>query len=161
MSIQLLESATSILSSQLNYFHQHKTKFLQAYYPKDSNAYRRADQALTVYAMIVATVLEDSVPDALDAMVFIGSRVEVELDFGSKYRKPTVHTCQIVFPHMMRENETEWISFLSPVGMQLILANKGDYLTIDTPDKIYRAYVKDFSFTGIGGHPERQAAIRV
>ncbi len=68
--------------------------------------------------------------------VIIGSEVEIQdidHDETFKYR--------IVLP-AERDIENDYISFLSPVGMALLLKEKDDTVTVNTPNGVYRYRVR-------------------
>jgi transcription elongation factor GreA len=68
--------------------------------------------------------------------VIIGSEVEIEdMDEGDVYKY------HIVNPHT-RDITNDYISFLSPVGMALLLKKQGEIVNVNTPSGTYRYRIK-------------------
>lgn len=71
--------------------------------------------------------------------VIIGSEVEIlDIDERETYKY------RIVNPHE-RDIAKDYISFLSPIGMSLLLKKNGETVTVETPEQTYKYQIKSIS----------------
>ncbi len=126
-----------ILAGQLQLIEAGKYDWLRFLMMKDNAYGSRAEQMIAVYCMFLEKMIQESDFDALNEIVLIGSSVELRL-IGR--RTNTMKKFTIAFPDQVQDDK---ISFLSPMGLQSLLASKGDLLTIDMSDRIIRAEVMD------------------
>jgi transcription elongation factor GreA len=115
-----------MLVSQLLTLGEEKRTFLDAYFDVRNPERIQLDKQLTAYTDRIEQLLAG--PDELlNSVVLIGSQIELEyVDF---------HTCDtltVVMPEEANPDEG-LISFLSPVGRQLLLGEKGEMRAISTP----------------------------
>ncbi|MBP1996328.1 GreA/GreB family elongation factor [Paenibacillus eucommiae] len=111
---------------QLIVLGEEKNHFLDAYFPMHGKDRTHMDQFLSTYTRTVEEQL--ALTDLeVPAVVLIGSLVRITyLDDQS------TDDYTIVYPNDADPEENR-ISFLSPVGRQLLLKKAGDTLTIATP----------------------------
>lgn len=124
-SISSLELREQVIY-QLIVLGEEKNHFLDAYFPLHGKDRTQMDQFLSTYTRTVEEQL--ALPDLeVPAVVLIGSLVSITyLDDLS------TDDYIIVYPNEADPEENR-ISFLSPVGRQLLLKKPGDALTIATP----------------------------
>jgi len=114
------------LEKQLFILLEEKGQFLDQYYPQQGKERTSMDHFLTQYTTEVGKLLSESLEDTND-VVLIGSCITMEyLDYGEK------DTFTIVFPEDADPDDNR-ISFLSPVGRQLLLAKLDETLVIAAP----------------------------
>ncbi|MCL6602578.1 MAG: GreA/GreB family elongation factor [Paenibacillus sp.] len=123
---QNLRSLREHLIHQLILLGEEKNDFLNTYYPDHGSTRLQMDQFLTTYTNFLEKQL--ALPDEnLHQAVFIGSGVKIAyLDSNE------VDEFTIVYPDEADPYENA-ISFLSPVGKNLLMATLSDVLTIKTP----------------------------
>ncbi|WP_434749918.1 GreA/GreB family elongation factor [Paenibacillus amylolyticus] len=121
-----LDNCREMLVSQLLILGEEKRTFLDAYFDVRSPERVQLDKQLMAYTERVEQLLAG--PDELlSSVVLIGSQIELEyVDFH------TLDKLTIVMPEEADPDEGQ-ISFLSPVGRQLLLGNKGEIRAISTP----------------------------
>ena len=123
------------IMEQIVYFEENMTDFLDLYFPySGTENYRRKrfEALLTQYMKTLEQMVQQSdVEFAIDS-VAIGCKVGLfDLD-----QNITEHYT-ITFPDDANPDDNQ-ISFLSPLGQQLLLAKLGQELTIETPgDRIH------------------------
>ncbi|GIP37836.1 hypothetical protein J31TS4_11160 [Paenibacillus sp. J31TS4] len=113
----LLQDSRAQLSQQLAYFEADKTDFMDRYYPSPGRERTRVGELLSLYTNTLGALLAKELDETafLDT-VLIGSEVELfYLD------DQFTETYTIVFPQQADPNENK-ISFLSPIGIQLLMA---------------------------------------
>lgn len=125
-----IEKTKAYFEQQLHYFEHNKTEFLDQYVPYTSegaNRRKQTEQLLDAYIAAVRSALQDLGKDGAPEFVTIGSEVTVTyLDDGSEDRY------KIGFPEDSDPDENS-ISFLSPLGRQLLMVKKGQNVSIETP----------------------------
>lgn len=121
-----LDNCREKLVSQLLTLGEEKRSFLDAYFDVRNPERVQLDKQLTAYTDRIEHLLAG--PDELlSSVVLIGSQIELEyVDF---------HTCDTLTVVMPEEADPDegLISFLSPVGRQLLLGEKGEMRAISTP----------------------------
>ena len=128
MSPSTLEQETRLqLIQQLVYFDEEKLHFLDRYYPEQDQKRRMVEKAIEEYAAFLNGILEKSGGETLHSVALIGSQVELRyLDDGS------TESYTIVFPEEADPAKGR-VSFLSPVGFQLLMARRSDVLQLALP----------------------------
>ncbi|MCU6713096.1 GreA/GreB family elongation factor [Paenibacillus sp. J5C_2022] len=114
------------LRKQLDNLVKERTKLLEASHLHLSKERKATEQLLDKYADTIKQLLNNDAPIE-DGMVLIGSKVELEY---VEYR--TMDNFVIAFPEET-DPEEGVISFLSPIGSQLLLAAIGSIVSIHTP----------------------------
>ena len=133
-----IEKTRAFFERQIRYFEQNKTDFLDLYahHMSDSaNPRKQTEQLLDTYLAAVRDALQGQggIPD----FVTIGSEVTIiyEED-GMKERY------KIGLPENSNPDEN-CVSFLSPLGRQLLMAKKGQHLSIETPGEPMQVTVSE------------------
>ncbi|MFF2480843.1 GreA/GreB family elongation factor [Paenibacillus sp. NPDC058071] len=130
------------LESQLVLFGEEKKKFLDEYFPVYGKKRIDISHYLSEYAVTVDKLLQTVEDDtALHQRVWVGSEVTLSYlpDMGKE-------RFVIELPNLANADDNQ-ISFLSPVGMTLLLAEKGDVVTIETPSAVVRVRIDDIRLT--------------
>ncbi|WP_139991257.1 GreA/GreB family elongation factor [Paenibacillus paridis] len=133
------------LVAQLVLLGDEKNRFLDAYFVMHGKERTEISQFLSLYTQTVQKLLSD--PDSLadeglHSQVLIGSYVTFEYpDFDTK------DSFTIVLPDQADPDEN-LISFLSPVGRQLLLAHLGDLISVAAPSGAIRTRIAAITFTG-------------
>ena len=142
-SISLTGSRTQLVS-QLVYFDDEKTHFLDHYYPQYGQERIKIDQTLSAYAATLESILAEFNEDRLSSTVLIGSQVKlcyIEDDFTEDYT--------IVFPNQADPNVNR-ISFLSPLGFQLLMKKKNELHRLKVPSGELQVRVEDVKYMNRG-----------
>ncbi|MBY0205871.1 GreA/GreB family elongation factor [Paenibacillus polysaccharolyticus] len=134
-----LDNCREMLVSQLLTLGEEKRTFLDAYFDVRNPERILLDKQLTAYTDRVERLLAG--PDELlSSVVLIGSQIELEyVDFH------TSDKLTIVMPEEADPDEGQ-ISFLSPVGRQLLLGNKGEMRAISTPSGDMKIRIADIQW---------------
>ncbi|PQP85084.1 transcription elongation factor GreAB [Paenibacillus sp. PCH8] len=123
------------LVSQLLTLGEEKRTFLDAYFDARDPQRIQLERQLVAYTQHVEKLLLGPDED-LDSVVLIGSHIDFEyIDFH------TSDSFMIVMPDDTNPDEGR-ISFLSPVGRQLLLGFKGEVRSIQTPSGSMRVRIK-------------------
>ncbi|MFD0676101.1 MULTISPECIES: GreA/GreB family elongation factor [unclassified Paenibacillus] len=112
----LLQGSRTQLINQLVYFDEQKKDFLDQYFPNSAKERSKIELLLSVYSAALEKILGEFNEESLNSTVLIGSRMKIsylEDGFTDSYT--------IVFPHQAEPNSNK-ISFLSPIGLQLLMA---------------------------------------
>lgn len=121
-----MQNCREKLVAQLITLGEEKRAFLDAYFDMREPERSHMERLLKAYTQCVEKLLQE--PDGeLDSMVLIGSSVGFEyIDF---------HTSDSFMITMPDEADPDkgCISFLSPVGHQLLLGRKGEVRVVNTP----------------------------
>jgi len=114
------------LRLQLVVLGEEKQAFLDAHAPKQESERKQIYQFITEYVQFVEKELKSS-DERLPSTVFIGCEVTISyLDDAAS------DTFKIVYPHDA-DPEQNNISFLSPVGRQLLMSRIEDIISVETP----------------------------
>lgn len=139
----LLQSKTSLVN-QLVFFDEEMSVFLDSYYSHHTKERKQVEQLLTSYARTLEQLLPDLDEQTLRSKVLIGSRVSFTYVEASEDDQVT-----IVFPHQSNP-DLQYISFLSPIGLHLLLSATNDTLTVETPLEAYKVKIMDITFDKLG-----------
>lgn len=145
--------ARTQLINQLLYFDEQSSAFLDDFCPQQGKERANLEKFIEQYTAVLERLLaQDEVQfmQSLYSKVLIGSSVKV------KYEDDGLEeTFTIVFPTLTAPDKN-YVSFLSPMGRQLLLATSGAVLTIEIPagsfavtiEEVKYAYSGEFTKTG-------------
>lgn len=122
-------NATSLreqLVQQIVLLDDEKSRFLDTYFTRQEKERSEMDHFLSTYTKYIEKLLGATDED-LHASVLIGSSITVNY-----LEHQFTDTLTIVFPNDADPDEN-LISFLSPVGKQMLMAAKNEILSIITP----------------------------
>lgn len=129
---------------QLLYFDEEKIAFLNQYFPDRIKQRSDAETLLSHYCSTLEHLLVDFKEEELNAIVLIGSQLQLRyLDDSS------TDTYTIVFPNHAEPNENR-ISMLSPIGMQLLLAQLGNTYQLAIPSGEVSVKIESIKFVNYG-----------
>jgi len=122
-----LQGARHQLVNQLIYFDEEKIHFLDQYFPDYNQKRTAVERKLAEYGAWLEDLLQRFEETRLHERALIGSRLDIEfIDDGER------ETFTIVFPPQANPDENK-ISFLSPIGFQLLLAKEQDQCRLQLP----------------------------
>ena len=127
------------LAQQLSILEEEKILFLDTYFPMQGNERANMNLLLTDYIQTLKSILAQSKNDP--AVVLIGS--EVSLTYLDEQSQDTL---TIVFPHETRPDQQQ-ISFLSPIGKQLLMKRTGDVIDIEIPSGHLKVRIDHIQYT--------------
>ncbi|MEI7024746.1 GreA/GreB family elongation factor [Paenibacillus sp. y28] len=145
----LLQGSRTQLVNQLVYFDEEKMNFLDHYCPGHTRDRLRNEQLLSVYTSTLEQLLADFTAERLNAMVLIGSQVRlhyVEDSFTELFT--------IVFPHQADPNKN-MISFLSPIGHQLLLGRANESYPLLVPSGEITVRIEEIKYMNRGDFKEQ------
>lgn len=122
-----LHGAKTQLLRQLVYFDEEKTAFLDHYFPLYGKERSGVDRLLSGYVSALETIVSDFNEERLHSVVLIGSRVSIRYADDD-----TEESYTIVFPDRAEPGNNS-ISFLSPVGMQLLTRKTDETCRLAVP----------------------------
>lgn len=146
MSHSFLAGSKDQLVGQLVYFDEAQMKFLEEYFPYSvyEKERSRVRQTLSMYCSQLERIVAGLSETSLNEAVLIGSEVTVRyVEDGDS------ETFSIVFPDLARPAEN-WISFLSPIGLQLLLATSGQTCRLIVPSGIIEVSIDDIKYRNRG-----------
>ncbi|WP_216831366.1 GreA/GreB family elongation factor [Alkalihalobacterium elongatum] len=138
-----LIAARSKLINQLVYFDEELNQFLDLFVP-DRQKRSAVKSRISEYSMAVEEQLNNFSEESLSSVVLIGSKIDL-LYLDEKI----IDTFTIVFPYQANL-EQDLISFLSPIGLQLLLAKLNSKFTLLLPNGETEVVVKKISFVNSG-----------
>lgn len=134
------ENSRHQLIRQLVYFDEKRSAFLDQYFPNYSKERTQTEQLLGAYSETLERILHENTPDSLNGTVLIGSRMRLDyLDDGS------AEEYTIVFPHQA-DPYNNWISFLSPIGSQLLMARHNGTYSLDVPSGAMKVQIAELKY---------------
>ncbi len=138
------DGARKQLIEQLVYFDESKIDFLNHYYPAFGKERDKVDKVLGVYTRTIEQQLSDNAQHYLHHNVWIGSRVDLHyVEDGDKEQYT------IVFPHLADPDRNR-LSFLSPIGLQLLLARTGERYMLTVPSGEIEVHIDRIAYVGLG-----------
>ncbi|MFE5323686.1 GreA/GreB family elongation factor [Paenibacillus sp. NPDC056579] len=141
MSHSSLQSARLQLIRQLVYFDEERFHFLDHYFPSDKDK-RKGEMFLDEYTQKLEHIIAHFEEDALHSVALIGSRIEMtDEGFDDSFT--------IVFPHQA-DPDRNMISFLAPLGFQLLLSAQNDNKAIETPIGNSTVHVRNVQYVNMG-----------
>ncbi|QOY35236.1 GreA/GreB family elongation factor [Anaerobacillus isosaccharinicus] len=115
------------LINQLVFFDEQMDVFNKQFLPEYNSKRKNVMKVLADYSATLEKVLADFSEEQLKKVVLIGSKVKFRyLDDDE------TETVTIVFPNLARPEE-EIVSFLSPIGLQLLLGKCGEVYELELP----------------------------
>ncbi|SFF28972.1 transcription elongation factor GreA [Paenibacillus algorifonticola] len=141
-----LSYAQEQLLVQLAVLGNEKKRFLDAYFVMQGKERMEMDEFLSIYTDAVQELLSE--PDMLKeeklhSLVLIGSQITIEYpDYDTK------DSFTIVLPEQANPDHN-LISFLSPLGRQLLLARLGELIAVATPSGPMRVILASITFAEI------------
>lgn len=138
------EGSRTQLINQLVFFDDEKMNFLDQFFPEPNQKRSMVEQTLNVYISNLEKILSDFSADQLHSIALIGSQLELRyLDDHS------TEQYTIVFPNQANPSENK-VSFLSPLGFQLLMARHGETYQLDVPSGQISVKVEGIKFVNGG-----------
>lgn len=131
---------------QLTILEEERIPFLDTYFPMHGNERIRMDQFLTDYVQTLRAFLAQ--PKAFTPTVLIGS--EVSLTYLDEQ---TTDSLTIVFPHETQPDQQQ-ISFLSPIGRQLLMKKIGDVINIEIPSGLLPVRIDQIQYISLSSYQD-------
>lgn len=141
MSLSPLQSARHQLIRQLVYFDEERFNFLDHYFAGDKDK-KKGELFLDEYTQKLEHIIAHFEEEALHSVALIGSRIEMT-DEGYD------DSFTIVFPHQA-DPDRNMISFLAPLGFQLLLAAQNDNRAVETPVGQSTVHVRNIKYVNMG-----------
>lgn len=139
-----LQASKMQLLRQLVFFDEQKSIFLDQYYPSHNSERKQAELLLDRYCQEVERLISRLDEASLHSKVFIGSRADLRI-----LEDGTTVSFTLVFPQNARPDRSH-ISFLSPTGRQLLLAQPGQQVTLTFPTENLKAHIEDIKYVHQG-----------
>lgn len=139
MNRSLSDPITASLVEQLVFFDEQKTSLLERHFPDQHRDRRDMELLINRYRERLEGIIAENNREVLNQTVLIGSNVTVRSDEDG-----TVESYTIVMPEAANIEEY-CISFLSPLGQELLLSEKGQVITVQTPAGSYELTVFDIT----------------
>lgn len=133
----------SALIGQLVFFDEQVSSFLDEYSDsarQDRVKLRKLIERYRSELQDVTSRSDERLDESLRSVVLIGSSVKIEFPEDSM-----VETYTIAFPEHI-DPDVNRISFLSPLGLSLLLGNVSDSVTVEGPGGNYVVHVQDVKF---------------
>ncbi|WP_249899114.1 GreA/GreB family elongation factor [Paenibacillus sp. PK3_47] len=144
----LYQSSRTQLIQQLIYFDEERNGFLNSYCNGSTRLKNSAEELINRYCAALEELLSDFSEDKLNSRVLIGSRLNLRyLEDGYT----DTHT--IVFP-AYTEPSAGKISLLSPMGMQLLLAECNTEYLLEVPSGKIAVMIDSITYEN-GGEVEK------
>ncbi|MDE5416028.1 GreA/GreB family elongation factor [Alkalihalobacterium chitinilyticum] len=139
-----LIGARSKLINQLVYFDDELEQFLNVFVTAQTYNKSEVERRITEYSIALEKLIANFSEESLTSIVLIGSKIELlYLD------ENVIETFTIVFPYQANA-EQDLISFLSPVGFQLLLSQLNKKVILQLPSGETEVMVKKISFVNSG-----------
>lgn len=140
----ILQGSNTQLVNQLVFFDEEKQSFLKRYIMDDLKERKRLDQLLTMYTASLENIISKCSQESLNSMVLIGSEVTLCYEEDGYEEQYTV-----VFPHMTDPSKN-WISFLSPIGLQLLMTEMDKSYEFIVPSGTMKVKIIDIKYMNYG-----------
>ncbi len=140
----LLQTSRTQLVKQLLYFDEERNGFLNHYYPGKHPQRKQAEELINRYCTVLEQLLSDYSEEKLCSSVLIGSRLDLRY-LADGY----IDTYTIVFPAYTDPAEGK-ISWLSPLGMQLLMAQRNLEYELEVPSGKISVMIDNISFENSG-----------
>lgn len=148
MSPSILTGARNHLVNQLIFFDEQYTSFFDQYFPepnKERIAMEKHIQRYWEALELILTQDDSTLANTLNTTVLVGSTVTVYY-----YEDRETEQYTIVYP-TESDPDKHRISFLSPIGKQLLLASVGDDVALETPAVHQSIRIEAVKLTYLGG----------
>ncbi|NOU96355.1 transcription elongation factor GreAB [Paenibacillus sp. LMG 31456] len=140
----VLQGSRTQLINQLVYFDEQKKDFLDHYFPNSAKERGKIELLLSVYSVTLERILGVFTQENLNSTVLIGSRMKiVYLEDGY------TESYTIVFPHQADPNSNK-ISFLSPIGFQLLMAKINETYQLKIPSGEIKVKLEEIIYNNCG-----------
>ena len=139
-----LHGCRSQLVKQLVYFDEEKINFLDQYVPNNHPKRAAVERMLANYTQAVGEILADFSAERVHSVALIGSRLELQYEDDDAPESFT-----IVFPHKANPDQN-LVSFLSPLGFQLLLAKPGQTCRLEIPSGHLTVCVRKIRYVNSG-----------
>lgn len=140
----LYQGSRSQLVGQLVYFDEEKINFLDQYFPDFGPKRSSAERLISDYIKTVESISQNLTPESLNSTVLIGS--ELKLRYADD---DSTETYTVVFPHLADPDRNQ-VSFLSPLGFQLLLKKVGDTCSLAIPSGQLAVTIEEIKFVNRG-----------
>lgn len=140
----LLEGSRVQLIDQLVYLDEGLSSFMDEYFPTPNRQRKLVENTLTKYTSIIEGIVQNFTDRNLNTFVLIGSKVTIQyLDDG------TSESFVIVFPSQA-DPDKNFISFLSPIGLHLLMAQKNEVYELEIPSGTVPVQVENIQYYNNG-----------
>lgn len=140
----LLEGSRVQLIDQLVYLDEGLSSFMDEYFPTPNRQRKLVENTLTKYTSIIEGIVQNFTDRNLNTFVLIGSKVTIQyLDDG------TSESFVLVFPSLA-DPDKNLISFLSPVGLHLLMAQKNEVYELEIPSGTVPVQVENIQYYNHG-----------
>ncbi|MCU6797074.1 GreA/GreB family elongation factor [Paenibacillus sp. WQ 127069] len=140
----LLVGSRLQLINQLVYFDEEKTNFLNHYFPENNHKRSAFERILSDYTSTLEKIVADLNEDRLNSVALIGSRLELRY-----VNDDWIESFTIVFPQHADPNHN-LISFLSPMGIQLLMSQINETYQLAVPSGVISVKVEDIKYVNSG-----------
>lgn len=147
----LLQGSRMQLVNQLVYFDEEKAYFLDHYFPHHGIERSKVEQVLSAYTAMLENVVADLREATLNTAVLIGSEVSLRYAEDGEAESFT-----IVFPHLTEPGRNK-ISFLSPLGLQLLMKRAGLTYELAVPSGVMEVAIEAIKYKNCGDTGESRA----
>ena len=148
MNPSILSGTRGHLVKQLNFFDERKSIFFDLYFPQPNQEKEIVSKQIERYIQTLENLLahdDQTLDQSLKTVTLLGSSVKIRFEEDG-----TDETFTVVYPTEI-EPELNRISFLSPIGRQLLLASRSDRLTLHTPASRQPVQIVEVKYAYIGG----------
>lgn len=148
-SLSAYSAARRHLIAQLVYFDEQYTQFYDTYLYGRPDAERQPiEKAVRRYIDLLSAMLprdDEALAERLKRVALIGSRVVLRYeDDGGEESFTIVHPAE-------SDADNDRISFLSPIGWQLLGRERGDAIALEVPNGTLNVVLLDVKYAHIGG----------
>ncbi|PAD67884.1 hypothetical protein CHH83_16460 [Bacillus sp. 7586-K] len=141
MSHNPIDVLKETLISQLVFLEENSSELMDTYFASEREKYRSFCSSYTSEVESYLSLLNNQLEKQSSlTKVFIGSKVSVKFEDDEE-----IEEFVICFPEET-DPDNGFISFLSPVGHQLLLRSLGETMSLSTPGGEVRVTINDISF---------------
>lgn len=140
----LQQTSRTQLLKQLIYFDEEKNGFLNHYFPAINSNRRHAEELINSYCTVLEQLMSDFSDEKLRSTVLIGSRLNLRY-LSDGY----MDSYTLVFPAYADPTEGK-ISWLSPLGMQLLMAESQQEYQLEVPSGKMSVRIDSIEFENNG-----------
>jgi transcription elongation GreA/GreB family factor len=139
------------LASQLVFFDEQLPLFLDTYFQEYNKERQQVDRLIKDYINRLESVLtgdDQALEQSLASIALMGSSITVNyIEDGMKEEYTIVYPTEA-------DADRGRLSFLSPIGRQLLCKSLGDEIVVDGPVDQYRVRIDQIKYSYIGGFTE-------
>lgn len=154
MNHSIVSGTRNHLISQLLFFDEEQSFFLHDYFPVHGKDKIDMEKFIQLYSQTLEKLLatdDSALAKSLLSITLLGSSVRVLYQDDGLEESFT-----IVYPTETDPDQNR-ISFLSPIGRQLLLVSPNDSVVLRTPVGEQAVLIGEINFSYIGGFSRRQA----